>query len=187
MHCTLRGLVQAYNAQVPRTGDGVFLLPRATRDPNDAAQAAPAMAAIARCQQIIAAGHAAAGRPGFWSRIGTVLFDPGYFSKDNCELPGPDRLIGTGGGWKDTTAAHGPACDHGDPRDQMACNLATRQGRDLYRRRGPVSEGGFAELKDRTGLRRFSMRGLPKANGELLLAATAGNLLLLHRRNPRPA
>src|SRR5207237_1298485 len=33
MHCTLRGTVQAYNCQVPRTADGVFLLPRATAAP----------------------------------------------------------------------------------------------------------------------------------------------------------
>jgi transposase len=187
MHCTLRGLVQAYNCQVPRTGDGVFLLPRATTDPNDAAQVAPALEDIARSQEIIAAGHAAAGHPGFFSRIGAILFDPGYFSQDNCQAPGPDRLIGTGGSWKDTTPQHGPGCDHDDPRDQMAHNLATRQGRDLYRRRAPVSEGGFAELKDIIGLRRFSMRGLDKVQGELLLAATAANLLLLHRRAPLPA
>ena len=186
MHCTLRGLVQSYNCQVPRTADGVFLLPRATQDTNDAAQVTPALEAIARSQEIIAAGHAAAGRPGFWSRIGTILFDPGYFSKDNCQVPGPDRLIGTGGGWKDTTPQHGPSCDHDDPRDQMACNLATRQGRDLYRRRAPVSEGGFAELKDTIGLRRFAMRGLPRASGELLLACTAANIGLLYRRT-RPA
>ena len=188
MHCTLRGTVQAYNCQVPRTGDGVFLLPRATTDPNDAAQVAPALQAIALSQQIIAAGHAAARRPSFWSRIGTILFDPGYFSKDNIELPGPDRLIGTGGGWKDTTPSHGPGRGHHhDPRDQMAHNLATRQGRNLYRRRAPISEGGFAELKDTIGLRRFSVRGLPKVNGELLLAATTANLLLLHRHAPLPA
>jgi transposase len=186
MHCTLRGLVQAYNCQVPRTGDGVFLLPRATQDTNDAAQVTPALEAIARSQEIIAAGHAAAGRPGLWSRIGAVLFDPGYFSKDNCQAPGPDRLIGAGGGWKDTTPQHGPSCDHHDPRDQMACHLATRQGRDLYRRRAPLSEGGFAELKDTIGLRRFAMRGLPKTSGELLLACTAANIGLLYRRT-RPA
>src|ERR1700691_2401197 len=188
MHCTLRGTVQAYNCQVPRTGDGVLLLPRATSAPSDAAKVAPALHAIALSQQIIAAGHAAARRPSFWSRIGTILFDPGYFSKDNSELPGPDRLIGTGGGWKDTTPSHGPGCGHHhDPRDQMAHNLATRQGRNLYRRRAPISEGGFAELKDTIGLRRFSVRGLPKVNGELLLAATTANLLLLHRHAPLPA
>jgi len=180
MHCTLRGAVQAYNCQVPRTGDGVFLLPRATQDPNDAAQLTPAVDAIARSQEIIAAGHAAAGRPAIWSRIGTILFDPGYFSQNNCQTPGPDRLIGTGA-WKDP-GPHGPGCDHDDPRDQMHHNLATRQGRDLYRRRAPVSEGGFAELKDTIGLRRFALRGLRKATGELLLACTAASTCLLYRR-----
>jgi hypothetical protein len=183
MHCTLRGVVQAYNAQARRTRDGVFLLPRVVQDVNDARQAATAIADIARSQQAIAAGHAAAGRPPSWSRPGTILFDPGYFSQDNAELPGPDRLIAPGGGWKDATEKHGPGCDHdGDPLAQMACNLATRQGRDLYRNRAPVSEGGFADLKERTGLRRFSMRGLAKAQGELLLASMAANIHLLFRR-----
>lgn len=181
MHCTLRGSVQAYNAQVPRTGDGVFLLPRVVQDTNDAGQAAPAIADITASQQVIAAGHAAGGRPAFWSRIGTILFDPGYFSKHNIELPGPGRLIGTGA-WKDPGPHDGPRCGHDDSRDQMHHDLSTRQGRDLYRQRAPVSEGGFAELKERTGLRQFAMRGLPKVNGELLLACTAANICLLYRR-----
>jgi len=184
MHCTLRGAVQAYNAQAPRTGDGVFLLPRVTQDANDAGQVAPAIADITASQQVIAAGHAAAGRPAFWSRIGTVLFDPGYFSKTSIELPGPDRLIGTGG-WKDP-GPHHPGCDHHDSRDQMHHNLSTRQGRDLYRNRAPVSEGGFADLKQRTGLRQFAMRGIHKAQGELLLACMSANICLLYRRT-RPA
>jgi transposase len=185
MHCTLRGAVQAYNCQIPRTSDGVFLLPHAVSDPNDAAQVTPALQTITRCQHVIAAGHAAGDRPAIWSRIGTILFDPGYFSQNNCQIPGPDRLIGTGA-WKDP-GPHSPSCDHHDPRDQMHHNLATRQGRDLYRRRAPISEGGFAELKDRIGLRRFSLRGRPKVNGELTLATTAANLLLLHRHTPLPA
>jgi transposase len=181
MHCTRSGLVQAYNAQAPRTGDGVFLLPRITQDANDSAQVSPALADIAASQQVIAAGHAAGGHPARWSAVGTIVFDAGYFSKSNIELPGPDRLIGTGS-WKDTTPRHGPDCRHDDPRDQMACNLATRQGRDLYRRRAPVSEGGFADLKQRTGLRQLAMRGLAKAQGELLLACTAANIHLYYRR-----
>jgi transposase len=182
MHCTLRGLVQAYNAQCRRTADGVFLLPRVVQDANDARQVTTAITDITASQQAIAAGHAAGRRPGFWSAVGTVLFDPGYFSKDNIAAPGPDRLIGTGGTWKDTTAQHGPGCAHDDPRDQMACHLSTRQGTDLYRHRAPVSEGGFADLKQRTGLRRFAMRGIAKAQGELLLACTAANIHLLYRR-----
>jgi transposase len=180
MHCTRNGLVQAYNAQARRTGDGVFLLPRVVQDPNDAGQVQAAIEDIAASQQIIAAGHAAAGRPGFWSRIGVILFDPGYLSKASIELPGPDRLIGTGA-WKHP-GPHTPGCRHDDPRDQMHHNLSARQGRDLYRRRAPLSEGGFADLKQRTGLRQFAMRGTGKAQGELLLATTAANLALLYRR-----
>ena len=182
MHCTLRGLVQAYNAQARRTRDGVFLLPRVVQDTNDADQVQTAFEDIARSQQAIAAGHAAGGHPSPWSRTGTVVFDPGYFSKKNTQAPGPDRLIGTGSGWKDTTPQHAPGCSHHDPRDQMAHNLSTRQGRDLYRNRAPVAEGGFASLKERTGLRRFTMRGTGKAQGELLLATLACNIHLLYRR-----
>ena len=183
MHCTLRGLVQAYNAQARRTRDGVFLLPRVVQDVNDARQAVTAISDIAASAAIIAAGHAAAGHPAAWSRPGTILFDPGYFSTANIQLPGPDRLIAPGGGWKDTTPRHHPGCDHdGDPLAQMAHNMATRQGRDLYRNRAPVSEGGFADLKQRTGLRQFAMRGIAKAQGELLLACTALNIHLLYRR-----
>lgn len=180
MHCTRRGSVQACNCQVPRTSDGVFLLPRITQDPSDSGQVEPAIAGIAASQEILAAGHAAGGHPGVRSAIGTLLFDSGYFSKKNIELPGPGRLIGTGG-WKDP-GPHGPGCTHDDPRDQMHHNLATRQGRNLYRNRGPVSEGGFADLKERTGLRQFAMRGIQKAQGELLLACAAANLHLLYRR-----
>jgi transposase len=185
MHCTRNGTVQACNCQLPRSDDGLFLAARATQDTGDAAQVKPALAGVARAQKIIAAGHKAGGHPAFWSRIGTVAFDAGYFSQDNCQADGPDRLISTGS-WEsaESSGPHSPACRHQDPRDQMAHNLATRQGRDIYRRRAPLSEGGFSFLKDKIGLRRFSMRGLPLAQAELTLAATVSNLMLLHRRLP---
>jgi hypothetical protein len=180
MHCTLRGKVQACNAQARRTRDGLFLLPLVTQDPNDAFQVETALAGIAASRAVIAAGHAAGGRPSSWSRIGTLLFDNGFFSQANIELPGPDRLIGTGD-WKDP-GPHSPGCRHEEPRDQTHHNLATRQGADLYRHRAPVSEGGFADLKERTGLRQFALRGLAKAQGEFLLATLAGNIHLGWRR-----
>ena len=191
MHCTRNGTVQAYNCQVPRCDDGLILAARATQDANDAAQVEPTLAGITAAQQVIAAGHRAGGHPPHWSGIGTVVYDSGYFSEKNCAAEGPDRLISTGS-WEsaETSGPHTPACRHQDPRDQMACNLSTRQGRDIYRRRAPLSEGGFSFLKDTIGLRRFSMRGLPLAQAELTLAATVSNLMLLHRRLPglpRPA
>ncbi len=191
MHCTRNGTVQAYNCQLPRCDDGLVLAARATQDVNDAAQVEPTLAGITAAQQIIAAGHRAGGHCPAWSRIGTVVYDAGYFSEKNCAAGGPDRLISPGS-WEPAASSgpHTPACRHQDPRDQMAHNISTRQGRDIYRRRAPLSEGGFSFLKDKIGLRRFSMRGLPLAQAELTLAATVSNLMLLHRRLPslpRPA
>jgi hypothetical protein len=185
MHCTRNGTVQAYNCQVPRADDGLILSARATQDTGDAAQAEPALASIAAAQKVIAAGHQAGGRSPALSVIGTIVYDAGYFSEKNCTAEGPDRLIATGS-WEsaESSGPHTPACRHQDPRDQMAHNLSTRQGRDIYRRRAPLSEGGFSFLKDKIGLRRFSMRGLPLAQAELTLAATVSNLMLLHRRLP---
>jgi transposase len=180
MHCTLRGAVQAYNALTPRAAGGLFLRAVATQAVNDKQLVAPAFEAIAASAAVIAAGHAAGGRPCFWSRAGTVLFDNGFFSRANIELPGPDRLIATGA-WNDP-GPHGPGCRHADPRDQMHHDLATRQGRDLYANRAPVSEGGFADLKERTRLRRFCMRGIVKVQGELDLATLAANIGLGFRR-----
>ncbi len=185
MHCTRNGTVQAYNCQLPRSDDGLVLSARATQDTGDAAQVEPTLASIAAAQQIIAAGHQAGGHSPVLSVIGTIAYDAGYFSEKNCQADGPDRLIATGS-WEsaESEGSHTPACRHQDPRDQMAHNLSTRQGRDIYRRRAPLSEGGFSFLKDRIGLRRFSMRGLPLAQAELTLAATVSNLMLLHRRLP---
>ena len=185
MHCTRNGTVQAYNCQLPRSDDGLFLSARATQDTGDAAQVEPTLASIAAAQKIIAAGHQAGGHSPVLSVIGTIAYDAGYFSEKNCTAGGPDRLIATGS-WTSagSQGPHTPACQHQDPRDQMAHNLSTRQGRDIYRRRAPLSEGGFSFLKDRIGLRQFSMRGLPLVQAELTLAATVSNLMLLHRRLP---
>lgn len=185
MHCTRNGTVQAYNCQLPRADDGLILAARATQDVNDAAQVEPTLAAIAGARQVIAAGHRAGGHPAAWSLTGTVVYDSGYFSQGNCAAAGPDRLISPGA-WESPASSgpRTPACEHHDPRDQMAHNLSTRQGRDIYRRRAPLAEGGFSFLKDAIGLRRFSMRGLPLAQAELTLAATVHNLMLLHRRLP---
>src|SRR5271167_4010001 len=185
MHCTRNGTVQAYNCQLPRSDDGLFLSARATQDTGDAAQVEPTLASIAAAQKIIAAGHQAGGHCPALSVIGTITYDAVYFSEKNCQADGLDRLIAPGS-WTSSGSEgpHTPACQHQDPRDQMAHNLSTRQGRDIYRRRAPLSEGGFSFLQDRIGLRQFSMRGLPFAQAELTLAATVSNLMLLHRRLP---
>ena len=64
-------------------------------------------------------------------------------------------------------------------REANAHPLRTREGRDLYRRRGATVQPGIGNLKKI--IDRFSRRGLDNATSELHLAATAFNLLKVHR------
>jgi hypothetical protein len=61
----------------------------------------------------------------------------------------------------------------------MAHRLRTPEGQALYKRRGATVEPAIGNLK--AILDRFSRRGLNAALGELQLAATAFNLLKIHR------
>jgi transposase len=127
----------------------------------------------------IAACHAA-----MTSGIGVVVKDAGYYSEENITAPGPDRLTATGKRRDlDRQArqdpAEGPPPDGATPAQANAWRLRTPEGRAAYKRRAPDVEGLHASLKDRTGLRRFSMRGLGNATSEFLLAGIAHNLLLL--------
>ena len=58
----------------------------------------------------------------------------------------------------------------------MRHRLRTPEGAQLYKKRAATVETVNAHLKDRIGLRRFSMRGLDACRGELTLAALVHNL-----------
>jgi len=60
-----------------------------------------------------------------------------------------------------------------------AWRLRTPEGRALCKRRAPDVEGLHSSIEDRTGLRRFSLRGLHNATSEFLFAGLAHNLRLL--------
>jgi transposase len=116
--------------------------------------------------------------------IGVIVKDAGYYSEENITAPGPDRLTATG---KRRDAerqaredpADGPPPDGATPVQANDWRLRTPEGRAAYKRRAPDIEGLHASLKDRTGLRRFSLRGLGNATSEFILAGIAHNLQLL--------
>ena len=130
-----------------------------------------------------AAMMAAAGAPGT-GRIGLALADAGYLSHANLTRPGPDRLIATGKR-RDLdraarAAARGDAPDPdgaaGGPAAAMAARLATPDGIAAYRRRGHIGETFHGDLKHNMGIRRLTVRGLPKASGEWTFATAVRNL-----------
>jgi transposase len=151
--------------------------------------AAPAM--LAKCHARLCAlpgaekndpGHdAAACHHAMTSRIGVLVEDAGYHSEANLTAPGPDRLIADGKP-RDLAArepAQGPPPEDATATEANAHRLATPEGRAAYKRRAPDVEGLHASLKDRGGLRRFSLRGLHNATSEFLFAGLAHNLRLL--------
>ena len=115
------------------------------------------------------------------SRIGVLVQDAGYHSDANLSAPGPGRLIADGK-TRDMAcreSAAGPPPEGATPAEVNAHRLGTPEGRAAYKRRAPDVEGLHASLKDRGGLRRFSLRGLHNATSEFLFAGIAHNLRLL--------
>ena len=127
-------------------------------------------------------GHdAAACHAAMTSGVGVLVQDAGYHSEANLSAPGPNRLIADGK-TRDLARrepAAGPQPGTTTPVDANAHRLRTPEGRALYKRRAPDVEGLHASLKDRIGLRRFSLRGLDNATSEFLFAGLACNLRLL--------
>ena len=103
------------------------------------------------------------------------------------DAEGPDRLIALGKARGQARAAaesptHGSPPPSATPREANAHRLSTSNGRDLYKRRAATVEPGIGNLEKI--IDRFSRRGLDNAASELHLAATAFNIMKLHRAAP---
>jgi hypothetical protein len=124
---------------------------------------------------------AAACHHAMTSQIGVLVQDAGYYSQANLTAPGPDRLIADGktSDLACRQAAAGPPPDGATAAEASTHRLATPEGCAACKRRAPDVEGRPASLKDRGGLRRFSLRGLRNATSEFLFAGLARNLRLL--------
>lgn len=176
---TRKGFLQGYNAQVAVTGDQLIVAVQVGQSSNDQACFLPMMQAA---QDAATRLHAATGSDDHV--IGTVLADAGYNSNANLAAAGPDRLIALGKERDQARAAtetptEGPPPTGATPREANGHRLRTPEGRQLYKRRGATVEPGIGNLKKI--IDRFSCRGLANASSELHLAATAFNLLKIHR------
>jgi len=173
------GSVQGYNAQVAVTDDHLILGIHLSQAANDKNCFAPTLAAAMQSATDLDL------------TIGTVLADAGYFTRDNLTMPGPDRLIAPGK-TRDVLAqassapTSGPPPDQASAEDTMRHRLREPANAAVYKRRGATVETVIAHLKDQTGLRRFTRRGLQAATAELHLAAAVINLRRLHATTPSP-
>jgi transposase len=172
------GFIQGFNAQLAVTADQLIVAVSLSNHANDTDQLIPMMSATQTVSDTLTA---ATGRTDL--TIGTVLADAGYFNQTNLTAEGPDRLIATNDRHKHAQApvTTGPPPPDASPADQMRHRIRTEAGRTLYRQRSCTVEPVNGHLKDRTGLRTFSRRGLTANLAELNLASAVLNLLKLHR------
>lgn len=146
---------------------------------NDMSSFVPMMHAATRASKML---HADTGNPSHL--VGVVLADAGYCSERNLAAPGPERLIALTKG-RDQAQALKQQPVTGEPppgatvRQAMSHQLRTTQGAQLYKRRGATVEPGIGNLKKI--LDRFSRRGMENALSALNRAATAFNLMKIHR------
>jgi transposase len=183
------GFIQGYNAQAVCSADGLCLASMVTQDTTDYASFEPMMRGAQAAAGLLRA-HARGPLHRLRAKIGIMLADAGYCSAANLTIAGPDRLIATGKGRDLEQAAREggqarPARD--SPLAAMATRLATPQGIACYRRRGPLAEGPFGNIKHNHGFRRFSMQGLSRAQGEWAFQNTVINLLKIHATGWVPA
>jgi hypothetical protein len=182
---TRRGWVQGYNVQIAATADQLIVATRVGQQTGDSREFVPMLAAA---EQAAADCRAASGRDDII--IGVALADAGYCSETNLTAPGPDRLIALGKGSRQHTnalrrPAEGAPPPDASPREVMDHRLRTADGARLYKRRGATVEPAIGNLKKI--ITRFSGRGLQAAAAEIDLAATAFNLLKIHRTGPATA
>lgn len=177
---TRRGFLQGYNAQLAITADQLIVAIQLGQNTNDMSSFVPMMHAAVRASRML---HADTGSPAHV--LGFVLADAGYCSDRNLAATGPQRLIAL---TKTRDHAHavkqqpvtGEPPRGATPRQAMSHRLRTPEGSQLYKRRGATVEpAGIGNLKKI--LDRFSRRGIDSALSELNLAASAFNLMKIHR------
>jgi hypothetical protein len=174
MH-TANGWVQGYNAQAAVNENGIVVAAEVTNEHNDLGQCEPMMAATKRNLRLIR----------HHGRIGTMLFDAGYWSNENATAPGPNRLIATTKSYKlrkkfaGQDPPSGPPPAEATPAEAMEHRLRTTRGAKLYAKRQHTVEPVFGQIKHNRGIRRFARRGLDAVQAEWQLITTAHNLLKL--------
>jgi len=173
---TATGWVQGYNAQAAVNQTQLIVACHVSQDHND----------VGLFQPMVERTRDTLDRAGITDQIGIVLADAGYWSDDNANTDGPDRLIATTKNWKQRRAARQLGATIGDPPEDatlleaMEHRLRTKEGAAVYATRSHTVEPVFA-AKANHDYRRFRRRGLTAARSEWALMATVHNLGKLHR------
>jgi transposase len=166
----LRGFLQGYNAQAVTNEHQVVL----------AAEIETVGADFGHLEPMLDAAQRELHAAGVNDTPEVLLADAGYWHGDQMQRivdRGIQVLIPPDTSRRRTTRRNW----EGGRYDQMRQVLATDPGRELYRKRQPMTEPVFAQTKFNRGLDRFRRRGRGAVRAEWRLITATHNLLKLHR------
>jgi transposase len=161
--------LQAYNAQAVVSESHVIVAHGLSNQPPDQQHLIPMLErAKANCGQAPQ----------------TLSADSGFFSTENvayCDQQGIDAYLAVGRDPSDVSIGKLPMTAAAEVRERMRTKLNTPTGKATYAKRKTIAEPVFGCIKAAMGFRRFSLRGLPKAQAEWAFVCTCHNLLKLFR------
>jgi transposase len=166
----LRGWMQGYNGQAVVNEQQVIL----------AAEVETVGADFGHLEPMLDAAQSELAAAGVTHTPEVLLADAGYWHGEQMERivdRGIQVLIPPDTSRRRTTRRNWD----GGHYDFMRRVLATDRGRGLYRRRQPMVEPVFAQMKFNRGLDRFRRRGRAAVRAEWRLITATHNLLKLHR------
>jgi transposase len=166
----LRGFLQGYNAQAVTNEHQVVL----------AAEIETVGADFGHLEPMLDAAQRELGAAGVNDTPEVLLADAGYWHGEQMQRivdRGIQVLIPPDTSRRRTTRRNWD----GGRYDQMRQVLASDRGSELYRKRQPMIEPVFAQMKFNRGLDRFRRRGRGAVRAEWRLITATHNLLKLHR------
>lgn len=177
---TKNGYAQGYNAQAVATEEQIIVAAEVTQEENDVKQLQPMLKEIKKNLKEV----------GVDEEIKAGLMDAGYWSEDNIKEEGNkgmELLMATKKEWKQRQAIReGPRPRGRIPlgislAGRMERKLLTKRGWCLYRKRSPMIEGVFGQIKEVRRCDRFMRRGIEASRSEWNLVCATHNLLKLWR------
>lgn len=167
--------IQGYNAQAGVcTKSRLIVSNYISNEPNDTQQLSPILEKL--CPEEQSSLRHILADTGYWDGLALPRFESQYNSRIICPPKSPTKKL------TKKYPLHHPRKQADEFKRKMLKRLRTQQGKALYKRRAPVSEGVFHVIKNLMGFKEFRLRGIEKVDTEWDLICLASNCAQILRK-----